>query len=261
MSNMQDRLLQIMQLIQHPHVFLFSTVISNEFIGEDFYPSQHSMDGYEAMGFDVTQSTKDVEQSLFTIKTNTLIPMLVYGDAFQWAKYGHHILPSNLDLTSPNKTGLHWTFRNFLIDFHCTDLDGKLLPSNLDLTSHNKAGLHQTFWKALLEFLCTDFLIEFLRTNVDGNLYFTLNPHTASKLDHFLSALPEGLSETANKDEVFDQHVWNEKSKHHLIDKIVDIELSATQILLSIFTNLFHKSFEKHSMLESMLEILQQFYI
>jgi hypothetical protein len=31
----------------------------------------------------------------------------VYGDAFQWAKYGHHILPSNLDLTSHNKAGLH----------------------------------------------------------------------------------------------------------------------------------------------------------
>jgi hypothetical protein len=73
--------------------------------------------------------------------------------------------------------------------------------------------------------------------------------------------LPEGLSETANKDEVFDQHVWNEKSKHHLINKIIDIALSATQIPLSIFTNLFHKRFEKHSMLESMLEILQQFYI
>jgi hypothetical protein len=26
------------------------------------------MDGYEAMGFDVTQMTQDVEQSLFTIK-------------------------------------------------------------------------------------------------------------------------------------------------------------------------------------------------
>jgi hypothetical protein len=75
--------------------------------------------------------------------------------------------------------------------------------------------------------------------------------------------LPEGLSETANKDEVFDQHVGNEKekSKHHLIDEIVDIALSATQISLSIFTNLFHKWFEKHSMLESALEILQQFYI
>jgi hypothetical protein len=82
-------------------------------------------------------------------------------------------------------------------------------------------------------------------------------------MDHFLSTLPEGLWETANKDKVFDQHVWNEneKSKHHLINEIGDIALSATQIPLSIFTNLFHKRFEKHSMLESMLEILQQFYI
>jgi hypothetical protein len=36
---------------------LISTVITNHFIGEDFYISQHSMDGYEAMGFDVSQLT------------------------------------------------------------------------------------------------------------------------------------------------------------------------------------------------------------
>jgi hypothetical protein len=60
---------------------------------------------------------------------------------------------------------------------------------------------------------------------------------------------------------VFDQHVWNEKIKHCHIDEVVDIYLSATQFLLSIFTNLFHKRFEKHSLLESTLEILQQFYI
>jgi hypothetical protein len=103
MSNMQDHLLQIMQLIQYTHVSLFSTVITNHFIGEDFYLNQHSVDGYEAMGFDVTQLTQDEERSLFTIKTNMSIPILVYGDSFQWAKYGHHILPSNLDLTSHNK--------------------------------------------------------------------------------------------------------------------------------------------------------------
>ncbi len=75
--------------------------------------------------------------------------------------------------------------------------------------------------------------------------------------------MPEGLSETAIKDKEFDQHVWNEneKSKHCIIDEISDIALSATQIPLSVFTNLFYKRFEKHSMLESMLEILQQFYI
>ena len=55
MSNMQDYLLQLIQLIQiqYPHVSSFSTVITNEFIGEGFLLSQHSMDGYEAMGFDV----------------------------------------------------------------------------------------------------------------------------------------------------------------------------------------------------------------
>ncbi len=42
---------------------------------------------------------------------------------------------------------------------------------------------------------------------------------------------------------------------------MVNIALLATQIPLSIFTNLFHQRFEKHSILELTLEILQQFYI
>jgi hypothetical protein len=52
----------------------------------------------------------------------------------------------------------------------------------------------------------------------------------------------------------------NQKIKHQFIEDIGDIALFATQIPLSIFTNLFHQRFEKKSMLESMLEILQQFY-
>jgi hypothetical protein len=50
-------------------VSLFSTVITDEFIGEQFYPSPNSLDVYEAMGFDVTPLTQDVEPSLFTLKT------------------------------------------------------------------------------------------------------------------------------------------------------------------------------------------------
>jgi hypothetical protein len=62
--------------------------------------------------------------------------------------------------------------------------------------------------------------------------------------------------------DMFDQHLLNEKSKDYFIDEIVDIALFATQILLlSIHTNLFHQRFEKHSVLESTLEIQQQFYI
>ncbi len=96
-----------MQLIQYRHVSSFSTVITNHFIGEVFCLENPSINGYKAMGFNVTQLTYDVEQSGFTIETDMPIPMLVYGDSFQWAKYGHHILPPSLDLTSLNKAGLH----------------------------------------------------------------------------------------------------------------------------------------------------------
>jgi hypothetical protein len=51
------------------------------------------------------------------------------------------------------------------------------------------------------------------------------------------------------------------QAKYNFILEIVDIAKTATQIPLSIFTNFFHQRFEKHSMLESTLEILQQFYI
>jgi hypothetical protein len=135
------------------------------------------------MGFDVTQLTQDEEQSLFTLKTDMPIPMLVYGDSFQSAKYGHHILPSSLN----------WT-------------------------NHNKGSLHRTFQNSLIEFLCTD---------LDGNLSFTLNPLTPSKLDHYLSSLQEGLSETANKGQMFDEHLLNEQSKDHFITEIARIGLFA----------------------------------
>jgi hypothetical protein len=115
-----------MQLIQYCHASLFSTIITNHFIGEEFCLGQTSINGYKAMGFDVTQLTQDEEQSLFTIKSNMPIPMLVYGDSFQWEKYGHHILTPSLDFTSLNKGSLHQTFWNSLIDFLCTDLDGNL---------------------------------------------------------------------------------------------------------------------------------------
>jgi hypothetical protein len=89
-----------------------------------------------------------------------------------------------------------------------------------------------------------------------------LNYLASSKLDQFVLTLPEGLPETANEDnKECHYHVWHKKRKHRLINQIVDIALAGTQIPLSILTNLFHKRFQKHSMLESMLEILQHFYI
>jgi hypothetical protein len=118
------------------------------------------------------------------------------------------------------------------------------------LASNNKAGLHHAFWNSLIEFLHTD---------LDGNLSSNLNPQISSKLDHYLARLLEGLSETRSKGKMFNQHLLNEKMQRLLHQK--DSGHFATKISPSIFTNLFHQRFEKHSMLESTLEILQQIYI
>jgi hypothetical protein len=72
-----------MQFIQYHHVSLFSTIITNHFIREEFCLGQNSINGYKAMGFDVIQLTQDEEQRLFTTENDIPIPMLVYWDSFQ----------------------------------------------------------------------------------------------------------------------------------------------------------------------------------
>ena len=94
-----------------------------------------------------------------------------------------------------------------------------ILPPSLDLTSLNKGSLHWLFWNSLIEFLFTD---------LDGNLSSTLNPLTPSRLDHYLSGLQGGLSETANKGKIFDQQMLHQKSKDHFIAEIAHIALFAT---------------------------------
>jgi hypothetical protein len=49
--NMQDRILQIVQLIQYSINQLFSIVITNNFIGEEVTLDENSVCGYKMMGF------------------------------------------------------------------------------------------------------------------------------------------------------------------------------------------------------------------
>ncbi len=95
MSNMQDRLLQLVQLIQYCHVSSFSTVITNHFIGEEFCLGQTSINGYKAVGFDVTQLTQDEEQSLFTIKNTYVSVWGLFPVGTIWSS--HSNLKSRLD--------------------------------------------------------------------------------------------------------------------------------------------------------------------
>jgi hypothetical protein len=82
LSNMQDRVLQLMQLIQYRKYSSFSTSITNNFIGVDVQLSKISENGYESMGFDVKSLTQDRDQDQFTITTRTPIPLSVYDDRY-----------------------------------------------------------------------------------------------------------------------------------------------------------------------------------
>jgi hypothetical protein len=84
LSNMQDRVLQLMQLIQFRSNGNFQTAITNKFIGlgHDVVLDKISRNGYESMGFDASPVTQDKEQDLFTIKTRYPIPLAVHTDRY-----------------------------------------------------------------------------------------------------------------------------------------------------------------------------------
>ncbi len=107
LSNMQDCVLQIMQLIQFCNSFKFLVTITNNFIGNNVDITKWSLAGYEAMGLNVTPLTQDTNQNLFSFGTEYPIPVAFYYDCYTLAKYGKIILPSSISLEEREKTALH----------------------------------------------------------------------------------------------------------------------------------------------------------
>jgi len=95
-SMMQDRVLQVLQLLQHEETGDYSMSLTNQFIGTDVILNDSSISGYENMGFNVKSMTQDVHQGQFTITTDDPIPLMPYGDRYTWAKYGHFIIHNGI---------------------------------------------------------------------------------------------------------------------------------------------------------------------
>jgi hypothetical protein len=122
--NMQDQILQIVQLIQYRISHLFSILVTNNFIGEEVTFDEYSVCGYKMMGFNTLKG--DEESKIFSLRLELPIPFSVFGDSYSWEKYGHHILPSNLSLSSREKVQLHDPFRRCFLALLQMDLDGNL---------------------------------------------------------------------------------------------------------------------------------------
>jgi hypothetical protein len=103
---------------------LFSKVITNNFIGEEVTLDENSVYGYKMMGFKTMG--EDEESNIFSLRLEVSIPFSVFGDSYSWAKYGNHILPSNVSLSSREKVQLHDPFWKCLLALLETDVDGNL---------------------------------------------------------------------------------------------------------------------------------------
>ncbi len=67
LSNMQDHLMQLLQLMQFWKVESFAVSLTNRVIGLDVKINQDSIDGYEGMGFDMSTFNEDGSGDLYTI--------------------------------------------------------------------------------------------------------------------------------------------------------------------------------------------------
>jgi hypothetical protein len=124
-SNMQDRLLQLVQIYQYQaHKIKFLMIISNELVGVDITLNYFSRFGYNAMGFDTSNVTQDcdITDVYFGIMTHCLIPVLQYGDSFTWAKYCYMVL--HPDMIRQLKPGHDTSYRNTLRSFLQPDVKG-----------------------------------------------------------------------------------------------------------------------------------------
>jgi hypothetical protein len=147
-SNMQDRLLQLVQIYQYQaHKIKFSTIISNELVGVYITLNYSSCFGNNAMGFDTSTVTQDCDYTdgYFGITTHCPILVLQYGNSFTWEKYCYMVL--HPDMIGKLKSGQDTSYCNALRSFLQTDvkiacqagmpppLPSSFLPSLLSLPS------------------------------------------------------------------------------------------------------------------------------
>jgi hypothetical protein len=227
LAMMQDRVFQLVQLLQHDVTGDYSMSLTNQYIGTDVVLNDLSVLGYADMGFNVKSMTQDVQQGQFTINTEDPIPLMPYSDRFTWAKYGHFILYSGL------------------IPVHDKESHDKSVAVGVNdesVTNHHR-----------------DCLITFLRTDPDGAASFVVDARSARLIDEFMKSTLRALTKGTEKGYFFDKEI--ETNADLVISSVFGIAKEATKIPFTVVTDLFHHRFKKKPYLESTLELLQQFYI
>ena len=82
LSNMQDRLIQLLQLMQYWKNESFSLKSTNTIIGSDVKINQDSIHGYMGLGFDMSNFNEDSSGDVYTFGISMPICIVQYCDSF-----------------------------------------------------------------------------------------------------------------------------------------------------------------------------------
>jgi hypothetical protein len=96
LSNMQDCLMQLLQLMQFWKTESFVVNLMNKVIGSNVKINQDSIDGYVGLGFDMNTFNGDGSDDVYTIGISMPIRMVRYRDSFSWSKYCRCLFPNDL---------------------------------------------------------------------------------------------------------------------------------------------------------------------
>ncbi len=131
LSNMQDCLIQLLQLMQFWKNESFSLKLTNTIIGTDVKINQDSIHGYMALGFDMSNFNKNGSDDVYTFGITMPIRMVQYRDSFTWSKYSRCLFPNDLPnefskMMISEMNNVNDFFRQNITEFLQTDIDGSL---------------------------------------------------------------------------------------------------------------------------------------
>ena len=237
MHPMQERLLQLVQLLQYKRTApTFDLILTNKVLYcysegnvANLKLKEFSRKAFECYGFSLkknTQETQEENPDLFTLCITEFIKIVEHGDAYNWGIYAKRILQSYRpnDRTKwslpPLDNGLVKSFKQIFKQFLSRD-PGGCLSYGFDKDTYG-----------MIEKCVSDVTYRFVNDE-----------------QHCKKSLIEK----------FDMALEDVKAK--ISERLFNIAVNSTKIPLSLFTELFHQAFKKHKFLQSSFELLQQFEI
>jgi len=105
--------------------------MTNQYLGPNSMVEDSTVTALESLGFDTT-GTYMVDQDMFSVTINDLIPTVPYSDCVTWTKYGCNLFPS-ADCITDNYEMMKG-MRTMMVEFLRTDIcgmTGSALPERI----------------------------------------------------------------------------------------------------------------------------------